>query len=138
MKSFEKPTILTLSQYSDKITIKLEPGCSISDLIHAFYTACIGITFNHDTIINGLKEYIEYFEEEELEKKKELKKELQSEQEQMICDSVRSVLIKEKEPTIQYTFDAPNSNQIKDPFVQNIAVHLINKDEDKNTINVDL
>ena len=53
------PTVLDLKTTDNNIHIELPWDVSIEDLCHAFYTACIGITFHPETVIQGMKDFAE-------------------------------------------------------------------------------
>lgn len=67
----EKPTIFSLEHGGKKITFELPWDAGMQDLLDAFYTMCTHVTFCPSTIVNGMKEFVEYKEEEFIEYKEE-------------------------------------------------------------------
>lgn len=53
------PTILQIKTGNTVITQELPWDASMEDMVHAFYTACVGITFLPETILEGMRDYAE-------------------------------------------------------------------------------
>jgi hypothetical protein len=59
----EKPTIFSVEHLGTKITFELPWDAGMQDLLDAFYTMCIGISFCPSVIVDGMKEFVESKEE---------------------------------------------------------------------------
>lgn len=51
------PTILSLKHNSSVITVELPWDVSIDELLNAFVGACVGVTFNEESVLKVMKEY---------------------------------------------------------------------------------
>ena len=60
-----KPTILSIEHNGNKFTAELPWDADMEDLTNAFYTLCIGATFQPTTVIRGMKEFLEEMNSEE-------------------------------------------------------------------------
>lgn len=111
-------TILTLSQSGIKMSVELPWDASIEDLIQAFYSTLIGITFNPQTIVKGFKEFLEengYVVIEEKEYTKNV-----AEKQLNTCNATESEDLDSKYPY------APTSEST-DPFIQQIIKKVENR-----------
>lgn len=64
---FKQPTKLSVSNYGNTVTWEtLHSDVSIEEMINAFYTLCIGITFVPSTVLQGMKDFVESKLEEEI------------------------------------------------------------------------
>jgi len=53
------PTMVSLKTSDTQVNIELPWDVSIEDLINAFYSACIGITYQPQTVLRCMKEFAE-------------------------------------------------------------------------------
>jgi hypothetical protein len=51
------PTLLSIKTADTQVNIELPWDVSIEDLINAFYSACIGITYQPKTVLQNMKDF---------------------------------------------------------------------------------
>lgn len=112
-------TTLILSQNGIKTSIELPWDATIEDLVQAFYSTLIGVTFNPQTIEKGFKEFLEengyvVIEEKEYAKNAAEKQLLNP------CDVHENEDLDSKYPY------APTSEST-DPFIQQIIKKVENR-----------
>lgn len=55
----DPPVELTIRTGHTTVIQKLPWDADLQDLIHAFFTACVGVTFSPDGVLETMKEYAE-------------------------------------------------------------------------------